>query len=203
MARLSVGKRVGEVEFFRFVFAVAIAFFHSSNLLGTRPIFKNGASAVEFFFLVSGYLLMASVEKLREKPIDNLGRETVGFVLGRIKPIYLDVVIGYVLGFTFRCISTAPSAGSMWSLFRKSVFEVLLVQRAGLGSNKINAAIWYVQSMLLCFCILYPLIRKFPRMMKQVILPLGALLLVGWLIRSEGSLRTATDASRLSRADLG
>lgn len=75
-------------------------------------------------------------------------------------------------------------------MFMGSFFEITLLQRTGIGELSVNSAIWYIQSMLLCMLILYPLIRKFPQMMQKVVMPVGALLLLGWLYQTYGSLLT-------------
>ena len=125
MGRLT-GKRVGEIEVFRLLFAISVALLHTSNLFEEYLLFPSAALAVEFFFLVSGYLWMVTMVKLQEKPIDHLGKETISFTWGKIKPIYLDVVIGYVFGFIVQCVSRSLSPMKIFTLFRRSIFEVLL-----------------------------------------------------------------------------
>ena len=55
-------KRNGTIDFFRFVFAAGIVFYHARPLI-QQELFVCGYIGVEFFFLVSGYLLM---KKARE-----------------------------------------------------------------------------------------------------------------------------------------
>ncbi len=56
--------RNGEIDFLRFLFSLIILLRHSSNIVGKKWYpFLGGAFAVEFFFLVSGYLMMASIHK--------------------------------------------------------------------------------------------------------------------------------------------
>ena len=50
----NTSKRVGEIEFLRFVFSIIIVFHHSRNFIGNETsLFLNGAFAVEFFFVLS------------------------------------------------------------------------------------------------------------------------------------------------------
>ena len=57
----------GLVELFRFICAVWVAYFH-----GFFPIitdnFNGIVFAVEFFFMVSGFFFLRSMEKYKEKP---------------------------------------------------------------------------------------------------------------------------------------
>lgn len=57
-------KRNGKIELLRFLFAVIIVLHHSRQLLGDENcLFLGGSLGVEFFFIVSGYLMMSSIEK--------------------------------------------------------------------------------------------------------------------------------------------
>lgn len=182
--------RVGEIDLFRWIFSIIILLRHASNLLGKNLVFPGGAFAVEFFFLVSGYLMMASIEKVCEKGTENLGRETVCFLKRKVRSLFPEVVLAFVIGFIVCALTNRWGWPEIAGKFMKSTFEVLLVQRTGVGSNQINNVVWYIQSMLLCMAILYPLIRKFPDMMKHIGLLLIALLLLGYLEKNEANLRT-------------
>ena len=67
---MTKSRKNGRVEFLRFIFALAILFFHIHKSfagddvieLGNTGLnfFARGYIGVEFFFLVSGYLLAAS-----------------------------------------------------------------------------------------------------------------------------------------------
>lgn len=59
-------QRNGTIDFLKFIFAVIIVIFHGSQKLtddSSLQIFKSGRLGVEFFFLVSGYMMAASAEK--------------------------------------------------------------------------------------------------------------------------------------------
>ncbi len=59
-----LNKRCGEIDFCRFVFALVIMLHHSRYVIGyDNSVFIGGSLGVEFFFLVSGYLMMAAVER--------------------------------------------------------------------------------------------------------------------------------------------
>ena len=83
---MTKSRKNGRVEFLRFIFALAILFFHIHKRfagddvieLGNTGLnfFARGYIGVEFFFLVSGYLLAASAEAKREVSTDSIGTET-------------------------------------------------------------------------------------------------------------------------------
>ncbi|MBQ7106509.1 MAG: acyltransferase [Clostridia bacterium] len=181
-------KRIGEIELFRFIFTIIIIILHAQYLMGTDIPFISGSLAVEFFFIVSGYLMMASITRLQDKTINNLANETVGFIWKKIYPIYPEILVSFIIGFVFKSIARSYSIVDSVKMFMGSFFEITLLQRTGIGEISVNSAIWYIHSMLLCMLILYPLIRKFPQMMQKVVMPVGALLLLGWLYQTYGNL---------------
>ena len=176
--------RVLEIDFFRFVFSVVIAFFHTEYLLGKSVLFPGGAFCVEFFFLVSGYLMMASLEKIRGRKIENLGLETARFLGKKAAAIYPEFALAFLIGLVVQSVFCALPWEKIGQLAMSSSFELLLLQRTGIGENGVDGVIWYVQSMLLCMALLYPLIRKYPEVMRWIVLPLTALLLLGYIYRN-------------------
>ena len=57
------------VELARFLFSILVVGYHIQMTFSGDSIdfFENGAVAVEFFFLISGYFLARSVEKISTK----------------------------------------------------------------------------------------------------------------------------------------
>lgn len=182
--------RNGKVEFWRFIFSIIIVLHHSRYLLGDdRCMFLGGSFAVEFFFLVSGYLMMASIEKRRDAPTE-LGRETAAYIGRKVKGLCPELFVAYFVALVFVSIVKGNTLLQSALLFINTFFEVTLVKMSGLPSNSLNGVTWYISSMLLCMTILYPLIRKFPDMMVRVVVPLIALLLLGYLGGNFDSPRT-------------
>lgn len=181
---MAKSNRNGKIEFLRFVFSIIIVIHHSRNFLGDEICqFLGGSFAVEFFFLVSGYLMMASIEKLnaRKAPGQDLGKETLGFLWKKAKSVYPDLLIAWIIALVFTKIAKKKSLLGMAALAVDSFFEVTLLKMSGLYSISLNGVTWYISSMLLCMAILYPLIRKYPDMMKHIGLPLITLFVLGYL----------------------
>lgn len=184
--------RNGKIEFLRFIFSIIIVIHHSRYIFGDKNcLFLGGSLAVEFFFLVSGYLMMATIEKIRaNKPeVSGLGQETFGFICKKVKAVYPDLLIAWVIAIVFAAYATK---GSVVKLGVDSFFEAMLVKMGGLPATSINGVTWYISSMLLCMAVLYPLIRKFPDMLKYVVLPLLVILSMGYLAGEFGTPRNPT-----------
>ena len=100
----TIKKRNGKIEFLRFLFAVIIVLHHSRYLVSDEKcIFLGGSLAVEFFFIVSGYLMMATIEKKRltNSSVLMLGNETLQFILKKVKSVYPDVLIAWIIACVF------------------------------------------------------------------------------------------------------
>ena len=66
------------VELERFLYSILVVGYHIQSAYlhgdGRTNFFQNGSSAVEFFFLISGYFMARSIEKIinKESPISFL-----------------------------------------------------------------------------------------------------------------------------------
>lgn len=188
----SVNRRNGKIEFLRFLFAFIIVFHHSRALLGDEKcIFLGGSLAVDFFFIVSGYLMMKTIEKQKLSNIYDmdLGKETILFIWKKFKSVYPDVLIAWIIAVCFVSYAKDNTFVEMMKLFVDSVFEVTLLKMSGLSIATVNGVTWYISSMLLCMIVLYPIIRKYHDMMVHVGLPLIVLLTMGYLCAEFGEPR--------------
>ena len=105
---MAKSNRNGKIEFLRFLFSVIIVIHHSRYILGDdQCLFLGGSLAVEFFFLVSGYLMMASIDRIsaRKAPGQDLGRETLGFLWRKARAVYPDLLIAWVIALVFTKIA--------------------------------------------------------------------------------------------------
>lgn len=179
------GSRNGKIELFRFICAVIIFLFHFSQLVnGDRFFFLSGALAVEFFFILSGYLMMASIDRAGLTSELDLGSETLGFLKRKVSVLYPEVLIAYMIGFAVRLLAKEGSFIGAVKLAVDSFWEVLMLRQTGLSLRDVNHATWYLSSMLICMVILYPLLRKFPNMMGRIVVPLVSVLIMGILCRN-------------------
>lgn len=186
------GRRNGEIDFLRSVFAIIIVLHHSRFLVGDqRCLFLGGSLAVEFFFIVSGYLMMASVQRActAEQIQMPLGKETRHFLAKKLGTLLPELLIAQVIAFLFTCFAKRKSVLGGVLLLTESFWDLSLFRMTGLLTGKMNGCTWYISSMLLCMAILYPLLRKYKDMMVNVILPVVCLLGMGFLCRQYGNPR--------------
>lgn len=188
---MSTGKKNGKIELLRFIFSIIIMMHHSRYLLGNeRCYFLGGSFAVEFFFIVSGYLMMVTIEKRNNETAScSLGKETFQFLIGKVKAIYPEIFISWIIAVLLVSVIKNNSIFATVVLFIDTFFEATLLKMSGLHAVSVNAATWYISSMLLSMMIMYPLIRKFPDISTYVVIPLISMILLGYLCGELGSPR--------------
>lgn len=185
-----LNKRNGKIEFFRFIFCLIVAIFHGKTTMtdGKIRIMFSGRLGVEFFFLVSGYLMAASVNKiLANREQINVGRETEAFLLHKYCSLYPVVAIAFFM-------NLITSAWSLYTPLRETLIKMIqgipslfLLHNTGIGFYSINGT-WYLSAMLISMAILFPLLLKFPSFMRRVgILGIGTLVL-GFLMMNTKNL---------------
>ena len=160
----STKKRNGKIDFLKFLFAIIVLIHHTRYVVGDEnSLFLGGSLAVEFYFLVSGYLMMAGIQKMKERPV-SLGAETGAFLLKKYKSFCPEIIISYIFAFAVTYIGGKTG---FFKLLATSFSDVLLLGMTGLRIKPVNGAIWYLSSMLLAMAILYPLVRKFGKNLPE------------------------------------
>lgn len=175
-------KRNGKIELLRFLFAAAILIQHSETFAENGSFFPHAALGVDFFCLVSGYLMAVSISKKNcAGPSVDLGKETQSFLKRKISALMPDFLIAYVIGFFVMQFKWQDS-GILEFLkrFAQCIWEPLFLTMAGFGSVRTNGVDWYLSAMILSMLVLYPLCRKYFSMFTRVIGPILAILVLGY-----------------------
>lgn len=155
-----------EVELYRFIFSVIILLHHSYHVVGKEnAIMRAGSLAVEFFFLLSGYLMMNTIEKRNSN--DGLIRETIHFVLKKVRGLFPELFLSFSIGFLFVInIQKMDLKMKTMTIFNTLLNDVFMLKMTGLinenqiGGIEILPIVWYVSSMVLSMLFLYPLYAK-------------------------------------------
>lgn len=184
----SIKKHNGIISFWKFMFCMLIVIYHTNTFTNNtnEVLFFKGNIGVEFFFLVSGYLLGKKVlnkEKLKDSK--SIGKETFNYLSKKIKNffpyVFLAGIMSLILINIFNGFNLYNNITSIWDLF--------LLKMTGLNGLELNGPVWYISSMLLCMLILYPLIRKYRYNYIYIIAPLIVLLGLGYINKNYGSMR--------------
>lgn len=182
----------GNISVWKFVFALLILCHHCCYIKPNRmgKLFNAGSIGVEFFFLVSGYLLAKKVySEEKKKTKKELYQSTFEFIMNKIKVFY-----PYLL-FSFVCFTIVELFLHHMSIGRyiMGFVDLILIQEAGLPDKGIVGGSWYLSALILSMAIIYPLMKKYKKTFSCLIAPLLAIFLGGFLIHQinpKYSLRT-------------
>ncbi len=175
----------GIIGFWKFMFSLMIVVYHFNISTKTENvIFKYGYIGVEFFFIVSGYLLAKNALN-KERIKSSIGEETFDFIWKKIKNFFPYMIISFIITIFVNIYNNGmykryELINSIWNLF--------FLQTSGIKYTSILGQTWYISAMLISMLIIYPLIRKYKKNFVYVIAPIIVIFIGGWLSHTYGTL---------------
>lgn len=183
----AIEKKNGEIELLRFFCAISIVFTHMHYL----SILPYGHRAVEVFFLLSGFLMMRSMDRRAGGTRRNgvgLMQETTSFIWGKVKRIYPELFISMVFAvLAYFVMSPEIAVVKVIESVRMFVGDVCMMRMSGIiyYSDHMNGATWYIFSMLIGLTFLYPIVRRYG---VSLLLFVVCLCIMGYRLRMECTL---------------
>ena len=173
------GKKNCVTEILRFVLSIFVVGYHTRSIVdyGSNSLFQFGYFAVEFFFILSGFLLARSLERAYTAERFRLLPDTGRFMWRKIKsflPFHLvAVVLMMIVIAAFDTSSFAARMESGWT-------GIFLLQSAVVWTTceGIIMPEWYLSTMLLVMLIIYPCAVLLGRKIKNKVW-IPVILLVG------------------------
>ncbi|MBU3807947.1 MAG: acyltransferase family protein [Candidatus Phocaeicola faecipullorum] len=169
--------RIATIEFYRFAFMVVLLMWH-----GPFDSFKFGSGylVVEFFFILSGYMLM---ESFYRKP-----KTAVQYTIDRLKRMYVPYFVALCLACLY--FGIIPDLIIRHSVSMELIFpfidEALLIQGLGLFGGGINYPLWYFSVLIIGGYFLYELISRWQTISLHVIIPILSVLTLTYLSNLQG-----------------
>lgn len=176
-------KRIGELDVFRFVFAMEVVLLHFQT--GVFP-FGGG---VEFFFTLAGLLMARHAEKWERntngggKDLGLVADETWSFMKEKFRSFYKFYFFAFAFHVIVRSILVNHvTAQTAVMRLLKSIPTLTLTFMAFTGREASNYiyVTWYMSAMLIAMFILYPILLRNYRFGVKVILPIVTLFLLGY-----------------------
>ena len=174
-------KRNGVIELMRFLMSLFVVGYHTRLAAdyGGNSMFEYGYFAVEFFFVLSGFLLAGSLERAYASE-NNVFLDTGKFMWKKVKallPYHLTAVVLMiaVLGaFDAAFLGERLASGGWTGIFLVQSF-VVWTTCEGIVMQE-----WYLSTMLLVMLLVYPLSRLLAKKIKKrVFIPVVLLCLLG------------------------
>lgn len=187
-----MSKRNGEIDLLRFFFALLIVFHHfNSNF--SLGFFANGYIGVEFFFVVSGYLMTSHVSKMNagNRELGFVADETWHYLLKKVSsfyPYYFSVVLLQVI--VRNILVNHNGIAQIGYNFLKSIPTFTLSFMA-LNESAVSLYVgntWYLSAMLIAIFLLYPLLLWQYKFSVEIVFPFLSLFIIGFLFETNKTL---------------
>lgn len=196
MNRQNNDVRNGEIDFWKFIFSLLIILCHISSFywIPAKLSFKGASIGVEFFFLVSGYLMAKSSVKYKDNGA--IGTDTIMFIRKKISNIFPYYIFAFILSF----VAERSIMKIDLSVFMKdlgySIWDLFFLRMSGLRGNNIDMVVggsWYLSAMFISMLILFPLIRKNKDLFFNVIAPIIVIFTFGYFSQTRGDIKAALE----------
>lgn len=184
----------GELDLLKFIFSIIIVVHHSSSMFdGVQYFFRFGSLAVEFFFIVSGYLFAVSVMKKKEPyDVNTIGSETASFIFKKIYGLWFFFIFAAVLRFAADTLYLGAGKTFGSPEFPTLILNLFFGNMSGMPTYDPIAPSWYISAMLIAMAVLYPIFRKKKDLFISLIAPLVAFMLYGIMMHRDGHLTGPT-----------
>ena len=173
-------KRNGFLDFLKLVFAIIIVIGHGDTIYGTassNKLIPLASFCVDFFFIVSGAMLLKSIEKQQQEK--SLGEDTLVFMKHKIKGLLPNYYIAWIV--LFIILNIGKNIKTIIFGFFKAIPELLFISMSGVPTQTYNGNTWYISAMLLSILIIYPLIRKNKDFFVKYIAPVVSIIGLGYI----------------------
>ncbi|MBR5420266.1 MAG: acyltransferase [Lachnospiraceae bacterium] len=175
------------LQFWRIVFTYVIAYYHLNNVYDR---YTSGYIAVEFFFMLSGFLLAKKYFSLKEDSGEN-GISAAAYTRQRYVRFFPHCFFSFLVAFAINGIYRGFAAADYLKGFVSHIPEVLLVHAAGLdydASFLYNSVSWYLSALLILGYFIWLALRKLGKTYIELLCPLSVLFIYPYLFRTYGQL---------------
>ena len=185
-----VSKRNGEIDLLRFVFALFIVCYHF-NLDFQYGLFVHGYIGVEFFFVVTGFLMARHAKQLNLTGAapDLVAEETWRYLLNKVRSFYAYYLCAILVQVPVRSIlvnHTGP-----FRIVYEALRSLPTLTLSFMGLMRTDTGLyvsntWFLSSMLIVILLLYPLLLRQFKYATALVFPLLSLFLLGYLYANQG-----------------
>ena len=194
-----------QLEFYRFYFSIVVLLFHFKKYFFGLDSLKNGvhfsffdhgSMAVEFFFLLSGFLMARTISQETAQidysfSSEQLSTDTLLYLKKKYFRIFPQHFVAFIITFIVFVFTRHIYGLRLLLLSLDNIPSFFLIQMSGLNLGAINHVTWYISCMLISMGMLYPLLKRHYYMITRVFGPLFACLMLGFLQATTGCITGA------------
>lgn len=170
-------RRNGAIDFLRFVFACAIVLYHYR-----RDVFPGGYIAVEFFFIVTGYLAAREAAQSDQRTMGAAAR----FLRHKLSLFYPAFLIAYAFAFIITQVLKQSAFAEWVRQLALSFWNFLLLRMSGVSMGFAGGGEWYLSAMMLALLLIYPLLLTHRKGFTLVVAPVFCFSLL-WMEHARNS----------------
>ena len=170
-------KELNLISLWRVAFTYVIAMFHLFNQYGK---WTDWAIGVEFFFIVSGWLLADTQNRYNF--------EAYEYVWRRIKRLYPEYFAAFIIACACKTQLDDMNVIEIIKWLRNVGFrELIMIHSLSFGDNVLYANIptWYIPIMLFSGLIIYSITKKSKKIVMEVVVPISIVLFITYAYRNE------------------
>ncbi|MGN0367699.1 MAG: acyltransferase family protein [Wujia sp.] len=181
----------GAIDLLKFIFAIVIALYHTGCFYctETQGLFLCGYIGVEFFFIVSGYLLALKAANCKG---DRWETETCQMIRGKILHIFPYVFLAILASLVVYSIGQVER-GMIGCNLALSFADMLGLQMCGFPGYWGTGVAWYLSALFFVSMLIYPILLKKRTLFTKWIAPLTVLFIYGYMHMKSGSLNNPGD----------
>lgn len=190
MNQTAKNNRLNAIELVRFLGACGILMIHFGKFyFENNGYFSKGYLFVEYFFILTGFYMMHSLET-RQEPLS-----TPAFLLRKIRGFYAPLCVVLCGHLLYDCIYRGcRTVGEVVDKLFHFKWEFLLLSTAGfirepqINQGHLMGQTWYLSAMLLALVFAYPLARYYRRAYLHLVAPLSILCVYSFMVQTFGGL---------------
>ncbi len=174
-----------QMQFWRIVFTYVITYYHLNNAYGKTTSWYIG---VEFFFIVSGFLLANKLLTLKEN--GKLEEFTAWrYTWTKYRKFFPHCLFSFLVAFAIKGVYRGFGFRDWGREFLFHIPEIFLVQMSGLNYGPdypMNSPTWYLSVMLIVGYFIWLFMRNGAERYIEVVCPLSIFLIYPYLYRTYG-----------------
>ncbi len=175
------------IQFWRIVMTYVIAVYHFNKRYG---VYTSGYIAVEFFFMVSGYLL--ADKYYRTKGSDNSEQlSAIRYVWGRYRKYWPHSAVAFFTAFLAVGVYRGYAIGDYLMGLATHLPELFLVNMLGFrtgGGISYNDITWFLSSLLIVSFLIWLFMKWNDRLYVGIVVPISVVLIYMYLYVRYGTL---------------